>query len=244
MKKATKQKTLGKKLPKVSPAPKAKAKAKPAKFSPETNTKTAPLSMICVQEIQADKKLTLLQRAIAIHHLLERVNYRAPRHSNTTEVKKVLLSAALAEARFWYPNGMTEQECQRRTFLHKFILAPDNEKIAAPHWKMAREEWTNFFRSAEQARQTLLAQFKTKTPMMVHAKYRSGFLPIEDLAIIYRWTSPEADGVSLAHCTAELACEIIHTFSEVGHEPKNFSRKKRQLGLVSYSKAEARGHLY
>jgi hypothetical protein len=205
---------------------------------------TTPIWMDCVQPIQADKKLTLMQKACAISHLLERAKYLPPSNATHAEIKKVLLSAALADALFWFPEGMSEQECQRRTFLHKFILAPNDEKLALPPWKMTREEWTNFFRSAEQARQTFLAQFKTKKPMLVHSKYRSAFLPIEDLAIIHRWTSPDADGVSLAHCTAELACEIISTFSEAGHDPKNFSRKKRQLGLVSYSKAEARGHLY
>ncbi len=224
--------------------PKSRKNAAPGKLKAPSNDSKSPLWRVCIESIQADKELNFLQKSAAIAHILERINYTPPATASPAEIKKVLLAAARAEALFWYPLGIDEQEAKRRTFLHKFIVAANDEELSPPPWKMTREDWTNFFRSAEQARQTYLAQFKSKTPLILHSKFRSAFLPSEDLVIIHRWLSAEPGGVSLAHCTAELACEIISTFSEAGHDPKNFSRKKLQLGLVSYSKAEARGHLF
>jgi hypothetical protein len=201
--------------------------------------------MECVREIQADNGMNLMQRGVAISYLLERFNYRPPENAENAEIKMVLLSAARADAHTWFPVGMAENDTKKRVWLHRFILAGEQDETPAPPFKMSLTEWTNFFRSADQARQTYRGQFKF-TPehgMKSHPTIKSTFLPFESLSIVYHWASPEPLGASLSHCTAELACEIIARFSEAQHEPKNFGRKRKQLGLVSYSRAELRGHI-
>jgi hypothetical protein len=197
----------------------------------------------CVEEIQGDRRMNFLQKGVAIAHILDRVHYCPPAGADDATGKKVFLSAARAAAFFWYPAELTEDETKERIFLHRFIIAGAKEPLDPPPFKKTCEGWTNFFRSAEQARQTYLSQFASSAPLKLHANFKSGFLPMENFLIIERWIDDAPDGVSLAHCTAELACEVISTFSNAGHDPKNFPRKKKQLGLVSYPKAELRGHI-
>ena len=218
------------------------SRLKSKKAQPKTSPTLKPMWQNCVDEIGADKSLTYLQRGVATLYLLERTNYIPPINATEEEAARVLVSAAKAEAHLWYPNGITKQEAEERTILQNFILAPNDKPMKAPPWEMTREEWTNFFRSVEQARQTYMGQYKSLQPPIFHQKFRSAFIPALDLLLIHRWISPDPKCVSLAHCTGEVACEILSAFSEAGHDPKNFTRKKRQLGLKAYSKAEIRAH--
>lgn len=224
---------------------KAKPRKAPAKPRATPQSATAPIALQCATEIKRDTGMAYLPKGVAISYLLERLNYRQPEGATAAEAKRVLLSAARAEANLWFPAGLEKTETEKRVWLHRFIMAGENDENPAPPFKMTLAGWTNFFRSADQARQTYRGQikFSPDTGTKFHPTIKSAFLPMESLAIVHHWISPDPEGASLAHCTAELACEIIAGISEAAHDPKNFGRKRRQLGLVSYSRAELRGHI-
>lgn len=230
----------------------------------DSKTLKRPLFYECLEEIKQDPDMNWLQKNVAYDYIFERRTYTPPQDASRTTSMRVFLSAARAAAFLYFPRLESDeakqqeidlsiplnenfsklpQETQERFYLNKFILAPSSEAMPAPPFTKTLEEWTNFFRSAEQARQTYLTQFVSYWPLKLHATRKSGFFPEEDYLIIMFWIFPREQKIPLSHCTAELACDFISKFSNAGHDPKNFWRKKKQLGLVSYRKAEFSGHV-
>lgn len=235
---------------KKKPAAPVKKDSKPLK---------RPLFWECLEAIKQDPDMNFLQKSIAYEYIFERRTYTPPQDASRATSLRVFLSAARAYAFLYCPRVKSEegagqqeelifsklpQETQERFHLNKFILAPNSKAMPAPPFTKTLEEWTNFFRSAEQARQTYLSQFESLCPLKpikLHATRKSGFLPTEDELIIFFWIMPRDEWIPLSHCTGELACDFISKFSNAGNDPKNFPRKKSKLGLVSYPKAEFSG---
>jgi len=131
-----------------------KSKPRKAPHKPAPASEPAPLALQCATELQRDAGMAYLPKGVAIFYLLERLKYRPPEGATIAETKRVLLSAARAEANLWFPAGLDKSETEKRAWLHRFIMAGENDENPAPPFKMTLAGWTNFFRSADQARQT------------------------------------------------------------------------------------------